>query len=281
QHAMRMQYISDLGDILITGKPPFRMATFDKDRVIGLLIRLYGHFQEDAVLDVIKFVGLDPRRKTFLDIGANIGTHGIYALGQGFDKAICIEPDPGNFMLLKINQILNGLDGRCTNINAAVSSGATELQFELSETNFGDHRIRLDAGSDNTQYAEQNRKVISVKAQTLDAIMASHSIDASQIGLAWIDTQGHEGHVFSGASKLIAANVPIVMEFWPYGLNRSGGYPMLREYLSRQTRIYDIRKPLEGQPSLSIAEIDAMFESWIKRETGTNAEHTDFLVMPN
>ena len=48
----------------------------------------------------------------------------------------------------------------------------------------------------------------------------------------FMDTQGYEGHILSGAKNLIEACVPIMTEFWPYGLKRSNGIEMFYEVLS-------------------------------------------------
>ena len=105
-------------------------------------------------------------------------------------------------------------------------------------------------------------------------------VEPNEIGLAWIDTQGHEGHVLSGASRLIQANVPIVIEFWPYGLKRSGGYPLLRQFLARQNRVLDIHQPLGDQASLSLEELDQRFSQWPSQESTTISVHTDLLILP-
>ena len=60
-----------------------------------------------------------------------------------------------------------------------------------------------------------------------------------------MDTQGFEGHILSGAKKLIQNNVPVVTEFWPYGLNRTNGLSLFYDVLSRSeyTSMWDLRKP--------------------------------------
>ena len=110
--------------------------------------------------------------------------------------------------------------------------------LELSEDNHGDHRVRTES-RDNTQmvYDESRRDVVDVSTIPLDELLSRNKIDVEQIGLVWIDTQGHEGYVLSAAKSLEQAKVPIVLEFWPYGLKRSGGFPLLRQFLSK-TRLF-------------------------------------------
>ena len=62
-----------------------------------------------------------------------------------------------------------------------------------------------------------------------------------------MDTQGYEGYILSGALRLIDASVPIVTEFWPYGLKRSNGLDMFYTVLStsKYTTMWDLRYPHE------------------------------------
>lgn len=266
-------------EILVTGKQPYQMATYRKDRVIGHSVRTTGLFEENAILQVLAFTGLPPNRTVFLDVGANIGTHSLFALQNGFGTAVCIEPEPDNFMLLRINQILNGVDSQCVNINAAASNHAGEQQLELSETNFGDHRIRAVIDDGDNRHNEQARRLRTVKAAPLDALIAEAGIVPEAIGLAWIDTQGYEGQVLAGAKSLLNANVPIVLEFWPYGLKRTGGYGLLRAFLAEQDAILDIRKPLSGQTPLTLEELDGYFDEWVLLDKNDISYHTDLLLM--
>lgn len=91
----------------------------------------------------------------------------------------------------------------------------------MSKTNSGDHRIRH-----NTEpgfYQEENRPTIDIKVDTLDSIFASNSeLKTENISLIWLDIQGHEGYFFDGAQKLLNHKIPVVSEFWAYGIIRSG-----------------------------------------------------------
>ncbi|WP_449411898.1 FkbM family methyltransferase [Methylobacterium komagatae] len=49
--------------------------------------------------------------------------------------------------------------------------------------------------------------------------------------LIWIDVQGWELQVLLGARAAVAAGVPIVIEFWPYGLQRNGMMDGLAAFL--------------------------------------------------
>ncbi|WP_082643228.1 FkbM family methyltransferase [Methylobacterium sp. GXS13] len=262
-----------------------KFLTHRDDQIIGSLIRSRGYFEEDIVSQTMVFlekIGVRVNNTHFLDIGANIGTHSIAALKYGFNKSICIEANVENYKLLKINYILNDFDMRGVVINAAASSYDGIATLELSPTNFGDHRIRVGGiAKARSVHGEEERREQAVPVRRLDTIFREFAIQSNLIGLTWIDTQGHEGHVLSGASELLAGQTPIVIEFWPYGLSRSGGYQMLREALFRRDRFLDLRRSLDaGSPVVcDIDQLDLMFSKMLEQESPTNSPHTDLLVL--
>jgi hypothetical protein len=93
--------------------------------------------------------------------------------------------------------------------------------------------------------------------------------------LLFIDTQGFEGYVLSGAKNLIQKSVPIVMEFWPYGLNRAEGLDLLYETLSESsyTSMWDLSNP--------VVKIKFSIENLKKIELkyGLNGSYTDLLLV--
>jgi hypothetical protein len=75
-------------------------------------------------------------------------------------------------------------------------------------------------------------------------------ISAAEIDLVWMDVQGHEAHVLAGATCL--AGVPVVTEFWPFGLRRAGALARFHE-LTAGRRSVD----LDGSGPYSPDDIDA------------------------
>ena len=200
---------------------------------IGKCLYCDGEFELDLMSKVLGFLrGIQkcpPKGEgTILDIGANIGVISIGMLYAGEVRhAIAIEPEPRNFSLLQRNSILNGLGDRIICLPYAVSHQKTEIQFELSDSNFGDHRVRsalhradLDSGE---LYSESGRRVIAVQSNEVDALLGNlPETITKDITLLWVDVQGHEGYVFMGAKKLLSKGIPVVAEIWPYGIRRAG-----------------------------------------------------------
>ncbi len=262
------------------------MLTHVDDEAIGSWLRTSGAGDEadiGAAVDLISQVGRTVEKKTFLEVGANIGTHGLRALKDGFERVVAIEPDATNFKLLRANQILNDKFEFCTNIQAAASDIDGAGVLELSPDNFGDHRVRSSTADEGSPglYEEHNRAVSATRLARIDTLLEEHDIPAQDIGLVWIDTQGHEGHALAGAQLLIAAKVPMVAEFWPYGLRRSGGYDLLRQSLEGRARLYNLEKFKESgdKTPLGVDDLDRMLSGILEGESESRAAFTDIVIL--
>ncbi|HWQ00572.1 MAG TPA: FkbM family methyltransferase [Gaiellaceae bacterium] len=143
-----------------------------------------------------------PDEPVFVDVGANIGTTTVTALRRhGFASAVAIEPAPGNFRLLRLNLIVNGVEGQVSAIEAAVSDHEGEVQFDVSRPSCGSFRIaKPDAEG-----------TVAVKAVTLDGLAAGGVIDPTRVGMLWVDAVGHEPSVLAGGLRLLEAGVPAVV----------------------------------------------------------------------
>ena len=203
------------------------------DDAIGKSLYVNGQFEFDFMTDTVAYLRsiqkCPPKGKgTIVDIGANSGVISIGMLHTGeMEKAIAIEPEPTNFMLLQRNVRLNGLEDRVICLPDAASHQKGEIAFELSDTNYGDHRVRINSQSvgidSNERYHESHRRVITVQADQVDNLLTDLPEPFTQsIALIWIDVQGYEGYVFRGAKGLLAKGIPVVAEIWPYGIKRAG-----------------------------------------------------------
>jgi FkbM family methyltransferase len=217
-------------------------VTNTSDDVIGRSVFVQKKaFDSQHLIESFKILGVDTK-SVLLDVGANIGTIGIYAVSQGYArKCIAFEPEPNNFDLLSKNVWLNALNDQFELHNLALShSNSDSIAFELSPDNYGDHRVRIT--EDIGLIGESKRKVIEVPTATLDSIVKTQDLDDCVL---FMDTQGFEGHILAGAKSLIARGVPIITEFWPYGLNRADGFDQFLEALCKgpYAKIFDLRDP--------------------------------------
>ncbi|MFQ5549501.1 MAG: FkbM family methyltransferase [Woeseia sp.] len=221
------------------------MATHE---FVGKSLYCYGEFELEVMASAMEFLRNNQKcppkgHGTVVDIGAHNGVTSIGMLCTGeLQKAIAIEPEPRNFAMLQRNVTLNGLEDRIVALPYAVSDRKDEIEFELSKNNFGDHRVRMNANAvaaDSAElYDESRRRVITVKADRLDNLLAGLPDSfTDNIALVWIDVQGYEGYAFMGAKTLLSKGIPVVSEIWPYGLRRAGMSP--EKYYAIASSIWD------------------------------------------
>lgn len=167
------------------------------------------------------------RPRTLIDVGANIGTTSIAAVARyGFDRAIALEPEPSNLYFLRQNVLANHLEDKIRIVPLAVTDCDGEVELELSPDNSGDHRVRVGA-PERGLFHEDRRTTKLIEAKTLDNVLAAEAVSPDDIGLVWVDVQGFEAHVLAGATTVLGASVPVVIEYWPYGLRRNGSLERL------------------------------------------------------
>jgi FkbM family methyltransferase len=204
--------------LLITNGARENYVVTTSDKIISKNLFIHNEFDLNKLIKANTILKFSNKNSLIIDVGANIGSICIPAITRNiFSKAIAIEPNPFNFFLLSLNLKLNKVENKIHLINKAAGNFSNKLlTMELSKTNFGDHRIK--SCNKNGIYNEKKRDFIKVHSDTLDSIL--HEKIESET-LIWIDTQGFEGFVLEGSKKLINKGIPMVIEFWPYGLIQS------------------------------------------------------------
>ncbi|MBR3499531.1 MAG: FkbM family methyltransferase [Selenomonadaceae bacterium] len=181
--------------------------------------------------DLVKkfYGGVDDSSGYFLELGANIGTAGIYFLKKIAPnmKWLAFEPDPENFKLLRVNTILNDLEDRATLVNCGLGDKFDELIMYRNLSNPGGNGI-----FNKWLPSERNAPTEKIKVIPLDSYLAENKIAVAEIKYIWIDTEGFEAQVLLGAKNFLTQNAPpIFMEFNPMPWNRSGYFDRLVELL--------------------------------------------------
>jgi FkbM family methyltransferase len=202
------------------------MTFSSKDNAIGRQLFFKDSFEYNKISKAVAILqSLGYSSESWLvDVGANIGTVCIPSVRTGvFRRALAFEPESRNYTLLQQNVRNNGLSEAVQTFNIALSDSTGEMEMELSKVNFGDHRLRIsDFVATEERYKESQRAIIKVPVRPLGDVLRALGVAADEIGLLWIDTQGHDYHVMRGAPQLLASGIPAVCEFWPYGMARAG-----------------------------------------------------------
>jgi len=265
---------ADPGSLLISNGLNETFVIAASDKVIGKEVFIGREpYDFEKIETALKLLG-DHKRTLMIDVGANIGTICIPAVKRGlFQRAVAIEPEPLNYSLLVANISINQLGDKIITHNIALGEKDDQsLIFELSEDNYGDHRIRV--GSDSGLFNEDGRKIIRVKSETLNKIMGEGDASANAT-LIWMDTQGFEGYVLSGASKALEQKTPICLEFWPYGMARSKCYSRLKDALTSNGYrfFYNLDNKAYATP-LTSQSLDSLYN-----ELGEGGSFSDLLVV--
>jgi FkbM family methyltransferase len=259
------------------------------DDVVGKGLFLKGARVEyralEKALGILEAAGRAKRLNgtTFFDIGANIGTTTVAALrmdhvlrhrqaGGPFTNVVACEPEPLNYRLLKLNTLLNDVADRVRTLPVAVSDRTGTTPLLIDPANSGAHAIpseKLD-GSDLEE--------IVVESVSIDDLVKRGLVVPEEIGLVWVDVQGHEGHVLAGGGSLLALGAPIVVELAPSLLRPSGGqskmFGALREHY---THFVDLRLPGAEKPVRHPVKELKEYGQRFRRDKGRS--HTDLLVM--
>ena len=147
------------------------------------------------------------RGSIFIDVGAHIGYHAVYAakiVGKT-GKVICVEPDPFNIPVLTRN-ISSFQHSRI--IEAAASENLGFVPLSCSE---------------NPLYSESHKRSdesIVVPAITLDSLFEELKLESEARVLVKIDVEGSELRVLRGGMCMLRRYFPVlVMEIYPHNLS--------------------------------------------------------------
>lgn len=187
--------VSPAGQVVravIDGKPVFFTLTNTKDVIQKE--HLAGRFYETEELEIIR--AHCPKNAVFVDIGANIGNHALFALKMlGVKQVIPFEPNPVAIAVLTSNLGLNGELARCdlSHLGLGLSDKPQDgLAIEVDKPNKNLGGGRLVAGGD------------------LRVIAGDEALAKAKVDFIKIDVEGMEMQVLGGLTQTLERCRPVI-----------------------------------------------------------------------
>ena len=241
-----------------------RYLVSTNDPVIGQDLFLQGTFDSDVmkrVFQILPELGFPALKdRLFVDVGANIGTNCITALIDSHcASALAIEPDPDTYRLLRHNLLENNLEEKARALNLSLSSAPGFVLLQRDPVTPGNNWVAVPSQQQDPATA------IRVESITFDSLLTAGHFSLEELGLVWMDTQGHEGHILAGAQALRQTGLPVVIEYWPHGLRRADGLELLEHsVLQSYSHFIDLRKlPPDSTPEPTpIAEFPKLQQTY-------------------
>jgi len=261
--------------IFVENKEKFLL--FTHDQIISKEYFAKNNWDYEKFENVINFLRKDYQITKLYDIGANIGVTCIPAVNRNLVKqAIAVEPESENFKLLKLNINLNNLEDKIKTFNYALSSEDKKLlNLEVSDSTSGGHRIRLPDRQRGI-HGEEKKEIKSVMSRTFDSLFPNVN---SNEDLIWIDSQGFEPNILSGADKLIVSGAPIVIEFWPYAIKQNGLWRKMQEIIGKFKFFSDISKNPFQIIEVNQDNVQKLFSGWGEEEPNKHSLYKDLLLL--
>ena len=254
-----------------------KFILYSKDEIISKEIYVKGEFDLLKLKKTIKVLhekGFKTER--LFDVGANIGVVCIPAIKQKIVKTgFAVEPEKNNYKLLKTNIILNDLENDIQTYNFALSdSDDKHLNMELSDYNSGGHSVQ---NLENLKsHGNSKKNFIKVKTKKFDTLFSN----VNKINdLIWIDAQGHEPFILDGCKNALDKEIPIVIEFWPYGLKKNNSWEKMINTIRGFKYFLDLSKSENNLEIINDKSLDKLTSGWDEENKDKHALFTDILLL--
>jgi FkbM family methyltransferase len=250
-----MQALAARGQLVFCELGDVRFFVDPSDRVVGAWLMWHGEWQRreiDGAVAVLAAAGRLPADAVFVDVGAHIGTHTVYALRSGrFARAVAFEPAPRNARLLAMNLETNALAQVATIVPKAAGDKPGTAVLHLHPRNTGAHAIGAPPSVDG-----QGR--LDVPIVRVEDEIAALGIAADKIGLIWVDVEGYEPQALEGLAGLMARATPIAFEFTPSRYTDATRQQLVERLVRHYTTVHSLGR---GDATAPIAALRSRTET--------------------
>ena len=248
-----------------------------KDRTISLYALGMGNYHKKDVLDVVKLA--ESFGYNFgghlLEFGGNIGSTTVGAVHtEKFSHVHTFEPVPSNIELIEANRRINQYEDRISIVAKAISNKIGTVDMKLCHFNNGDNRVSgISEKPEGNLYGEADWQTIQIPTTTGDNYLTSTGLAADDISMVWIDVQGFEGFALDGLQNLLShRQVPVIVEFWPYGLDQAGSKQI---FLSTIRSHFEAVVDIKTKITYDVKDLELLFEKYPAEA------YSDLLLLPN
>lgn len=172
-----------------------QLAVFAFDH-IGHAINLDGIYERaylDAYFAWTRQAGVEFSAATVLDVGANIGNHGLY-FSDHFASVHCFEPNPRTFGLLALNAEL-AVNMKTHNVGLSDAERVETISFDPS--NMGGASVARKKGE----------SALPVRLLRMDDVVDG----INNILMIKLDVEGHELSALQGGRETLRRHQPLIM----------------------------------------------------------------------
>lgn len=191
-------------------------------------VKLYGSINNGDVLATFldnEYGMLPVKRRTVIDIGANIGDTPIYFALRGADRVISLEPFPQNYEMAKKNIELNNVPNKVTLLLAGCAASQGYITIDPN------HKSSI------TSTLVDFKKGIRVPLLTLDNILSQYNISSKDVILK-MDCEGCEYEI------ILSAYEDTLQKFSHIQIEYHNGYIQLKEKLEKSGFKVSFTRPM-------------------------------------
>jgi FkbM family methyltransferase len=203
--------VSNCPHVRSVTNPAFSICVYAHSEFVSDYWRKHRKYEPDIEQQIYSILHKNPKMG-FVDIGANIGSHALYAGAMG-RKVLAVEPFPRHIHTVSQSVALNGFSKRFTLINNAISNKYSTYTLEhMRVENMGAFRIKEIPKSSVT--AEQ-------KNTTFQSILLDDLVDCvkGETVLLKMDLEGYEDKALEHAGKFLKeVDVPYIILEWTFPL---------------------------------------------------------------
>lgn len=182
------------------------------DRHVSRQLLKWRHYNPD---EARKYQDLLQQSSTALVIGSHIGALALQ-LAVSVDKLTCVEANPCNHNLLKLNVAMANLSSKVNCVNVAVAEQTGSVEFLCSKDNTGGSKIKPQHFDVDFRYDQP--ELIQVATTTLDTLFSGNCFD-----FILMDIEGSEFAAIRGGRDLLSRCRAFVVEFVPRHVERVAG----------------------------------------------------------